>query len=41
MCVILKGREECPGFPRPFAQDIDIKMPYLDMTEAEVEKAEQ
>ncbi|KAL5507206.1 MCL1 [Sanghuangporus vaninii] len=39
--IILKGREEYPGFPRPLPQEIEMHMPYLDMDSPEAQKEER
>ncbi|KAG8966448.1 hypothetical protein FRC03_011986 [Tulasnella sp. 419] len=40
-CVILKGGEKVPGFPRPMVQELPIHMPLLDLESPQAQLEEK
>ncbi|KAG8956545.1 hypothetical protein FRC04_000023 [Tulasnella sp. 424] len=41
LCIILKGRDSYPGFPRPITQQIEVQMPLLSMDLPRVQHEER
>ncbi|KAG8994102.1 hypothetical protein FRB90_000530 [Tulasnella sp. 427] len=41
LCIILKGRDLHPGFPRPITQQIEVQMPLLGMELPRVQQEER
>ncbi|KAG9042191.1 hypothetical protein FS837_011177 [Tulasnella sp. UAMH 9824] len=41
LCIILKGRDRYPGFPRPITQQIEVQMPLLSMDLPRVQHEER